>query len=419
MDIFEPSVLALYHNYMNTISGAWMFTHFITAVLLIILTGSLTFGYDEYTDSMPNWEERTVLVLTNACRMAPVAYRDRHIGGSSILLPENYPAVPPLYRGRALSESARSYSLRMATECGLTHTCNGESFQSRLESFYGSGGYIGENIASGYRTPQQVVAGWIIDGQSADEAAADKSGSDGHRSNIMNRRFRETGCGYMFTGSGHSAKPYWCQDFGSKPNPYSYHPVPAATHVFFTNGEIAFLANVYDTTESLSSVSLLLENNRFPMTPDMGTEFAGTYTVSRPEASACRHYRIEVTRNDGSLIYYPETGSLPTTGEGSCTEVATTYAVGHSAGDILSHTASLITVKKASSGFRFAISSRLKKTVRTSLFTCSGILLHAVEWTGQSRIINYTDVPNAVFVVRHVLSDGTIRNERIFSLGNR
>lgn len=395
-----------------------MISLYLTTVLLIVLTGSITFGYDEYTDSMPNWEERAALVLTNACRMAPVAYRDRHIGNNSILLPENYPAVPPLYRGHALSESTRSYSIRMATECGLTHTCNGESFQSRLESFYGSGGYIGENIATGYRTPQQVVAGWLIDGQSAEDAAADKSGYDGHRSNIMNKKFREIGCGYVLSGSGRSAKPYWCQDFGSKTNPHTYHPVPAAAHFFFTNGEITFLANVYDTTESLTSVALLLENNRFPMTLDMGTGFAGTYMVTQPETSACRYYRIEIAYNNGSVIYYPETGRLPTTGEGSCTEVATAYAVGHPAG-ILPRTASLIIVERTSSGFRFIISSRFSKTVRTSLFTCNGILLHTVEWVGQSRVIHYSDVPHTLLIVEHILPDNTRSNERFFCSGGR
>lgn len=51
----------------------------------------------------------------------------------------------------------------------------------------------GENIAMGYRTPQQVVDGWM--------------NSTGHRANILNSNFKEIGVGYVEEGH------YWSQMF--------------------------------------------------------------------------------------------------------------------------------------------------------------------------------------------------------------
>ena len=62
--------------------------------LVILSFFNTVVGYGEKVDSLLLWQERAVAVLTNACRMAPVTFRDRYIGNSTILLPENYPAVP-------------------------------------------------------------------------------------------------------------------------------------------------------------------------------------------------------------------------------------------------------------------------------------------------------------------------------------
>ena len=51
----------------------------------------------------------------------------------------------------------------------------------------------GENIAYGYRTPADVVAGWM--------------NSEGHRANILNASFKEIGVGYVASGN------YWTQQF--------------------------------------------------------------------------------------------------------------------------------------------------------------------------------------------------------------
>ena len=51
----------------------------------------------------------------------------------------------------------------------------------------------GENIAMGYRTPQEVVNAWM--------------NSSGHRANILNASYKRIGVGYVSQGN------YWTQMF--------------------------------------------------------------------------------------------------------------------------------------------------------------------------------------------------------------
>ena len=65
-----------------------------------------------------------------------------------------------------------------------------------LKKFGISYSSAGENIAQGYRTPEQVVTGWM--------------NSPGHRANILNASFTHLGVGY--DSNGH----YWTQMFIGK-----------------------------------------------------------------------------------------------------------------------------------------------------------------------------------------------------------
>ena len=56
-----------------------------------------------------------------------------------------------------------------------------------------------ENIAAGYSTAAQVVAGWMT--------------STGHCNNIMNGNYKHLGVGYYYA-AGATYKHYWTQDFG-------------------------------------------------------------------------------------------------------------------------------------------------------------------------------------------------------------
>ena len=60
---------------------------------------------------------------------------------------------------------------------------------------------VGENIAAGQRSPQEVVQAWMD--------------SPGHRENIMNPKFRELGMGYLYIPDS-KYKHYWAQLFRRK-----------------------------------------------------------------------------------------------------------------------------------------------------------------------------------------------------------
>ena len=69
--------------------------------------------------------------------------------------------------------------------------CETAFFELGLTSFYG----IGENIASGQRTAQRVVEGWM--------------NSPGHRANILDSSFEYMGVGVCYQDGVY----YWSQDF--------------------------------------------------------------------------------------------------------------------------------------------------------------------------------------------------------------
>ncbi|MFC0627280.1 CAP domain-containing protein [Kribbella deserti] len=129
-----------------------------------------------------NAQEREVLDLVNAAR--------REYG------------CRPLRLNDALVRAAGGHASDMAERNYFDHkTPEGKTASRRMRDAGWSGETYGENIAAGYSTAQRVVAAWLQ--------------SDGHRANILNCRFTETGVGY---DSGQVREGYspgsWVQDFG-------------------------------------------------------------------------------------------------------------------------------------------------------------------------------------------------------------
>lgn len=60
---------------------------------------------------------------------------------------------------------------------------------------------IGENIAAGQDTPEEVVAGWLS--------------SPGHRANIMNSGVTEMGAAYAINRARATGRVYWTQVFAA------------------------------------------------------------------------------------------------------------------------------------------------------------------------------------------------------------
>jgi uncharacterized protein YkwD len=98
-----------------------------------------------------------------------------------------------------LIQSARAHSTDMVKQGFFSHTgSNGSSFVAReVKAGYPSRGASAENIAWGFRTPQDVVTGWM--------------NSPGHRANILNCGSIAVGVGLAYTAGGSA---YWTQDFG-------------------------------------------------------------------------------------------------------------------------------------------------------------------------------------------------------------
>jgi uncharacterized protein YkwD len=98
-----------------------------------------------------------------------------------------------------LTEAARAHSTDMVKAGIFSHTgSDGSNFVTReVRAGYPKSGAAAENIAWGYRTPKEVVNGWM--------------NSSGHRKNILNCANTAVGVGVAYTKGG---APYWTQDFG-------------------------------------------------------------------------------------------------------------------------------------------------------------------------------------------------------------
>jgi len=115
--------------------------------------------------------------------------------------------LPPLQVHPALSRSAQWMAQDMVQHDYLRHTdFQGREIDPRLPEFgYEDYREIGENIAGGQLTPEEVVADWMK--------------SPGHRANLLNPNFREIGVAHQ-VGSHTHFKHYWVQDFGMRSDSY-------------------------------------------------------------------------------------------------------------------------------------------------------------------------------------------------------
>lgn len=149
---------------------------------------------------------------TNSTPIAPMSATPQSSGNSFIdkvvQLTNSYRAqngLAALELNLKLNNVAQSHSQDMALCDYFSHTgSNGCSSSDRVLNAGYNYSYVGENIAAGYATPEEVVQGWI--------------NSPGHRANILNANFKEIGIGYYYlandTGSV-NYNYYWTQEFGT------------------------------------------------------------------------------------------------------------------------------------------------------------------------------------------------------------
>ena len=110
--------------------------------------------------------------------------------------------APALSLNPILVGTARAMSKDMGARNFFDHTDpDGLDPFQRMEAAGYNGGAMGENIAAGYATGAEVVAGWLT--------------SDGHCRNIMDPDFGVIGIGYASV-PGSDYTHYWTQNFGDR-----------------------------------------------------------------------------------------------------------------------------------------------------------------------------------------------------------
>lgn len=142
--------------------------------------------------TFPVWQEAGKLILegVNAARAA-----------GQVCGEQAYPPVPPLRWNEQLGEAALAHSSDMAAKRYFNHTGkDGGNVGDRARRAGYNWTRIGENIAFGAYTPQEVLAGWLS--------------SPGHCINIMNSGFTEMGAAYAVTPEQRAGVIYWTQTFG-------------------------------------------------------------------------------------------------------------------------------------------------------------------------------------------------------------
>ena len=109
--------------------------------------------------------------------------------------------LAPLAVNPNLAQAAQGYADVLASGDCFAHTCGPvPNFAQRLEDAgYAEWRTLGENIAAGQPSAEDVVAAWMA--------------SPGHRANILNPAYTEIGVGATVGG------PYglnWTQEFGAR-----------------------------------------------------------------------------------------------------------------------------------------------------------------------------------------------------------
>ena len=116
----------------------------------------------------------------------------------------------PLKLNKQLMTTAESHARNMAEQNFFGHRDrNGKGFPTRVRATGYRVSLAAENLAAGQKTPDQAVKAWL--------------GSPGHRKNIMNCKFRQTGIAMVYQpddkplkGQSMGLRYYWVQVFGVK-----------------------------------------------------------------------------------------------------------------------------------------------------------------------------------------------------------
>jgi uncharacterized protein YkwD len=123
--------------------------------------------------------------------------------------------LPPMQVATALNHSAQAWTDHMVASGNFSHGSD-SAFSKRLLTAGFNWGEAGENIATGFLTPRDAVAGWMA--------------SPDHCQNILDPDYREMGTGEnpAPVGNWASGAASWTQDMGllMNQNPLSHNHGP-------------------------------------------------------------------------------------------------------------------------------------------------------------------------------------------------
>ncbi|HEV8636689.1 MAG TPA: CAP domain-containing protein [Chloroflexota bacterium] len=126
--------------------------------------------------------------------------------------------LAPVWENTVLTSAGEAYAAYMASADFFSHTGpDGSTVSSRAEAAgYAGWTWLGENIAAGQSTPEQVFQAWM--------------NSAGHRANILSPNAREIGIGHA-EDAGARYRHYWTMELGDRvgaapPAPTRTGPVP-------------------------------------------------------------------------------------------------------------------------------------------------------------------------------------------------
>lgn len=149
-------------------------------------------------DPVPEGEVATMFALVNQARS------QQQQCGSKTMSP-----VAPVVYNAEIAKAAQAHAQDMANKNYFDHdSLDGRSFVDRIRATNYPGDPGGENIASGFPTAKETLAGWLK--------------SPGHCVNLMDPEFDTMGLGLAVQQDARYSTPvtYWVQDFGYDPANY-------------------------------------------------------------------------------------------------------------------------------------------------------------------------------------------------------
>jgi len=359
-------------------------------------------GYGEPDASgHPVYQERANHVFLNAVRVAPSQYKTVYMAGYSPspagILGSTYPAVAPLYLEPKLDASSYYHSNDMATNGCFQHpSCDGTDTFVRIQSYYTCSGTMGENIAAGYADPLDTSNQWLCD-STGSACAADGSGSDGHRSNMMSASYKAVGIGYAYNSAA-TYRYYWTQDFGGAVcSPVPTNAIFSGSH-WIKSGTNKFIAVYYVSSGTApSSATVVIAGTSHALTLDIGSAGKATYAYSESTGTACRSYYFQI-----GTYRYPDTGCLVTYGEGSCT---TSFDATCGGTTVATSTVATTAASSTTATSKSATTTTTSTTKSATTTTTTSTTKSATSTTGTTGTGSY-------FLYDHALENGwiTVKN---------